>query len=48
MITEEGDLKDYKLKPMRCELNYLNKSDGSAILSQGEHFLSYIIWFYFT
>lgn len=36
MIVEEGDSNDFKLKPMKCELNYLNKSDGSAILSQGE------------
>ncbi|CAG4956997.1 unnamed protein product [Colias eurytheme] len=34
MVAEE--LKDFKLKPMKCELNYLSKSDGSAILSQGE------------
>ncbi|CAK1547485.1 unnamed protein product [Leptosia nina] len=32
----EEDLKDFKLKPMKCELNFLNKSDGSAILAQGE------------
>ncbi|XP_034833768.1 exosome complex component RRP46 [Maniola hyperantus] len=30
------DLKDFKLKPMKCELNFLSKSDGSAILSQGD------------
>ncbi|XP_041969165.1 exosome complex component RRP46 [Aricia agestis] len=33
MVVEE---KDFKLKPLKCELNYLSKSDGSAILSQGE------------
>lgn len=25
-----------QLKPMKCELNYLSKSDGSAFLSQGK------------
>ncbi|XP_023950251.2 exosome complex component RRP46 [Bicyclus anynana] len=29
-------MQDFKLKPMKCELNYLSKSDGSAILSQGD------------
>ncbi|XP_045453121.1 exosome complex component RRP46 [Melitaea cinxia] len=27
---------NFKLRPMKCELNYLSKSDGSAILAQGE------------
>lgn len=35
MGSEEMKLKDFKLKPMKCELNFLSKSDGSAILSQG-------------
>ncbi|KAI8424755.1 hypothetical protein MSG28_006703 [Choristoneura fumiferana] len=35
MGSEEIKLKDFKLKPMKCELNFLSKSDGSAILSQG-------------
>lgn len=35
MGTDEAKLKDFKLKPMKCELNFLSKSDGSAILSQG-------------
>lgn len=26
---------NFKLRPMKCELNYLSKSDGSAILAQG-------------
>ncbi|XP_047512358.1 exosome complex component RRP46 [Pieris napi] len=37
MVAEE--FKDFKLKPMKCELNYLSKSDGSAILAQGETFV---------
>ncbi|KAM3959315.1 exosome complex component Rrp46 [Aphomia sociella] len=36
MGIEEQDLKEFKLKPMKCELNFLSKSDGSAILSQGD------------
>ncbi|XP_053613466.1 exosome complex component RRP46 [Plodia interpunctella] len=36
MGVEEMDSKEFKLKPMKCELNFLSKSDGSAILSQGE------------
>ncbi|KAG6441995.1 exosome complex component RRP46 [Manduca sexta] len=36
MVTDNADLTDFKLKPMKCEFNYLSKSDGSAILSQGE------------
>ncbi|CAG5004308.1 unnamed protein product [Parnassius apollo] len=32
----EIDTKEFKLKPMKCEFNFLSKSDGSAILSQGE------------
>lgn len=28
--------QDIKLKPMKCELNYLSKSDGSALLAQGK------------
>ncbi|XP_026743276.1 exosome complex component RRP46 [Trichoplusia ni] len=35
MVSENTDLKDFKLRPMKCECNYLSKSDGSAILSQG-------------
>ncbi|XP_026330597.1 exosome complex component RRP46 [Hyposmocoma kahamanoa] len=35
MGVEDVTMKDFKLKPMKCELNYLTKSDGSAILSQG-------------
>ncbi|KAJ2944665.1 hypothetical protein O0L34_g4020 [Tuta absoluta] len=35
MGVPNADLKDYKLKPMKCEFNVLSKSDGSAILSQG-------------
>lgn len=31
------ELRDFKLKPMKCELNFLSKSDGSAILSQGKY-----------
>ncbi|CAH0728635.1 unnamed protein product, partial [Brenthis ino] len=30
------EVKDFKIRPMKCELNFLSKSDGSAILSQGE------------
>ncbi|CAH2094843.1 unnamed protein product [Euphydryas editha] len=30
------DENNFKLRPMKCELNYLSKSDGSAILAQGE------------
>ncbi|XP_072929663.1 exosome complex component RRP46 [Epargyreus clarus] len=30
------EMQDFKLKPMKCEMNYLSKSDGSAILAQGE------------
>lgn len=29
------EVKDFKIRPMKCELNFLSKSDGSAILSQG-------------
>lgn len=29
-------IEDFKLKEMKCEFNILSKSDGSAILSQGE------------
>ncbi|XP_068619269.1 exosome complex component RRP46 [Battus philenor] len=36
MDVEVIDVKEFKLKPMKCELNFLSKSDGSAILSQGE------------
>ncbi|XP_052756407.1 exosome complex component RRP46 [Galleria mellonella] len=36
MGAEEQNIKEFKLKPMKCELNFLSKSDGSAILSQGE------------
>ncbi|CAB3248698.1 unnamed protein product [Arctia plantaginis] len=36
MITDNDELKDFKLRPMKCECNYLNRSDGSAILSQGQ------------
>ncbi|KAL0868881.1 hypothetical protein ABMA27_007221 [Loxostege sticticalis] len=36
MGAEEKDLRDFKLQPMKCELNFLSKSDGSAILSQGD------------
>ncbi|KAJ0173459.1 hypothetical protein K1T71_010608 [Dendrolimus kikuchii] len=36
MDVDESQLKDFKLKPMKCEFNVLSKSDGSAILSQGE------------
>ncbi|CAH2044778.1 unnamed protein product, partial [Iphiclides podalirius] len=36
MGVESGDTKEFKLKPMKCELNFLSKSDGSAILSQGD------------
>ncbi|KOB64783.1 Exosome complex exonuclease RRP46 [Operophtera brumata] len=32
----EFDSEDFKLKPLKCELNFINKSDGSAILSQGK------------
>lgn len=35
MGAEENNLADFKLKPMNCELNFLSKSDGSALLSQG-------------
>lgn len=35
MEVENTDLKDFKLRPMKCECNFLSKSDGSAILSQG-------------
>ncbi|XP_049878225.1 exosome complex component RRP46-like [Pectinophora gossypiella] len=35
MGVEDTNMKEYKLKPMKCEFNYLSKSDGSAILSQG-------------
>ncbi|XP_013135729.1 PREDICTED: exosome complex component RRP46 [Papilio polytes] len=35
-MTEAADSKEFKLKHMKCELNALSKSDGSAILSQGE------------
>lgn len=35
MGVEVDDTKEFKLKPMNCELNFLTKSDGSAILSQG-------------
>ncbi|CAH2244832.1 exosome complex component RRP46 [Pararge aegeria] len=34
MVPER--LQDFKLKPLKCELNFLSKSDGSAILSQGD------------
>lgn len=34
-MTEAADCKEFKLKHMKCELNALSKSDGSAILSQG-------------
>ncbi|XP_050354021.1 exosome complex component RRP46 [Nymphalis io] len=30
------DENNFKLRPMKCELNYLSKSDGSAILAQGD------------
>ncbi|XP_047536863.1 exosome complex component RRP46 isoform X2 [Vanessa atalanta] len=33
---ENEDENNFKLRPMKCELNYLSKSDGSAILAQGE------------
>ncbi|KAJ8723668.1 hypothetical protein PYW07_007648 [Mythimna separata] len=36
MGSDNTDLKDFKLRPMKCECNYLSKSDGSAILSQGQ------------
>ncbi|XP_028160808.1 exosome complex component RRP46 [Ostrinia furnacalis] len=36
MGADEKDFKDFKLQPMKCELNFLSKSDGSAILSQGD------------
>ncbi|XP_035449243.2 exosome complex component RRP46 [Spodoptera frugiperda] len=36
MEVENTDLKDFKLRPMKCECNFLSKSDGSAILSQGQ------------
>ncbi|XP_059048365.1 exosome complex component RRP46 [Achroia grisella] len=36
MGADEEMSKEFKLKPMKCELNFLSKSDGSAILSQGE------------
>ncbi|XP_047033756.1 exosome complex component RRP46 [Helicoverpa zea] len=35
MGAEIADLKDFNLRPMKCECNFLSKSDGSAILSQG-------------
>lgn len=35
MVSEKLDEKEFKLRPMECECNYLSKSDGSAILSQG-------------
>lgn len=35
MVSDKEELKDFKLRPMKCECNYLNRSDGSAILSQG-------------
>ncbi|VVD04380.1 exosome complex component RRP46 [Leptidea sinapis] len=35
MKIEPEKLKHHNLKPMKCELNYLSKSDGSSILSQG-------------
>lgn len=34
----EEDENNFKLRPMKCELNYLSKSDGSAILAQGTMF----------
>ncbi|CAH0400642.1 unnamed protein product [Chilo suppressalis] len=36
MGMEKNVSKDFKLKPMKCELNFLSKSDGSTILSQGD------------
>ncbi|XP_028037464.1 exosome complex component RRP46 [Bombyx mandarina] len=36
MVTDIKDVQDFKLKPMKCEFNFLSKSDGSAILSQGD------------
>ncbi|XP_013194238.1 exosome complex component RRP46 [Amyelois transitella] len=36
MGIEDIASKEFKLRPMKCELNFLSKSDGSAILSQGE------------
>ncbi|XP_075982790.1 exosome complex component Rrp46 [Anticarsia gemmatalis] len=34
-MVNDTDIKDFKLRPMKCECNYLTRSDGSAILSQG-------------
>ncbi|CAG9789518.1 unnamed protein product [Diatraea saccharalis] len=36
MGIEEEKPKAFQLKPMKCEFNFLSKSDGSAILSQGD------------
>lgn len=39
----EIDSENFQLKPLKCELNFINKSDGSAILSQGK---LVPMWFY--
>ncbi|XP_011563389.3 exosome complex component RRP46 [Plutella xylostella] len=36
MVTEGTKSTEFKLRTMKCEMNFLSKSDGSAILSQGE------------
>lgn len=45
MGVEDVTMKDFKLKPMKCELNYLTKSDGSAILSQGKFYDNFELYF---
>ncbi|XP_032521440.1 exosome complex component RRP46 [Danaus plexippus] len=36
MGQKDDIYQKFQLRPMKCELNFLSRSDGSAILSQGE------------